>query len=219
ADSPTGRGRRVRRASGDQRELAILETAERLLETQSFHEISIDDLARGAGISRSTFYFYFESKQAVLLTLLDRIVLEANSARDRAMEAIEHDPASFLREAINAYFTSFGSHLAVTLAGAEAQATSPQIRALWSEVREGWVRDACVVIDAERARGAAPVTVATRDLVIALIQMNESVLRSTFTGEAPAVNPETLIDVLQSVWLNAVYGGVSPESLLELPPS
>ena len=62
------RGRRAVRPSGDDRELAILETAERLLDERSFAEISVDDLAKGAGISRPTFYFYFTSKDAVLLS-------------------------------------------------------------------------------------------------------------------------------------------------------
>ena len=59
------RGRRAARPSGDDRELAILETAIRLLDERQEHEISVDDLAKGAGISRPTFYFYFPSKDAV----------------------------------------------------------------------------------------------------------------------------------------------------------
>src|SRR5829696_3078398 len=94
------RGRRVRRATGDEREKAILETAERLLGERSLSEISVDDLARGAGISRPSFYFYFSSKEAVLLTLLDRMVEEATAARDDALEAPPEDPMEQLREGI-----------------------------------------------------------------------------------------------------------------------
>src|SRR4029077_19443864 len=64
------RGRRSSRPSGDDREQAILATAERLLEERALADISVDDLAKGAGISRPTFYFYFPSKEAVLLTLI-----------------------------------------------------------------------------------------------------------------------------------------------------
>ena len=77
----------MRRATGDDREQAILATAERLLEERPLHEISVDDLARGAGISRPTFYFYFASKDAVLLTLLDRVVDEARERRGDAARA------------------------------------------------------------------------------------------------------------------------------------
>jgi TetR/AcrR family transcriptional regulator, ethionamide resistance regulator len=43
------------RPSGDEREQAILATAERLLENRPFAAISVDDLAKGAGLSRPTF--------------------------------------------------------------------------------------------------------------------------------------------------------------------
>ncbi|MFY9265611.1 MAG: TetR/AcrR family transcriptional regulator [Solirubrobacterales bacterium] len=213
------RGRRVRRASGDERESAILETAEALLESQPFHEISIDDLARGAGISRSTFYFYFPSKEAVLLTLLDGVIAHADAGHDRAKAMLENNPAAFLRDSINAYVTSFGSHRAVTLAGAEAHATNPEVRKLWNQVREGWVQEAASAIAAERDRGAAPPGPPARDLAIALIQMNEGVLRATFAGDEPAVDEDDLIDVLHSIWLNAVYGHVPPAPLAETAPA
>ena len=89
------RGRRAARPSGDDREQAILATAERLLTDRSLREISVDDLARGAGISRPTFYFYFASKDAVLLTLLDRVVAEA----DAVTRAAFTEPATGAREA------------------------------------------------------------------------------------------------------------------------
>src|ERR1044071_9052485 len=92
------RGRRAPRVSGDERERAILETAERLLEKRSFHEISIDDLARGAGLSRPTFYFYFPSKEAVLLTLVDRMVEEARTGQGDALERFAEDPAYWMRQ-------------------------------------------------------------------------------------------------------------------------
>src|SRR6201996_4638102 len=69
-----GRGRRSIRPSGDDREQAILATAERLLEERAYADISVDDLAKGAGLSRPTFYFYFKSKEAVLLSLLEPMI-------------------------------------------------------------------------------------------------------------------------------------------------
>src|ERR1700740_3268269 len=80
SSSRTSRGRRSARPSGDDRELAILTTAERLLQQRPLADISVDDLAKGAGLSRPTFYFYFPSKDAVLLTLFERVIVEADSA-------------------------------------------------------------------------------------------------------------------------------------------
>jgi TetR/AcrR family transcriptional regulator, ethionamide resistance regulator len=207
AAAPSARGRRTRRSTGDDRERAILETAERLLAQRSLHEISVDDLARGAGISRPTFYFYFPSKEAVLLTLLDRMVDEARARMGPALERFAEDPPRWLREGITAIYETFSAHRAVTVAGADALATSPEARELWSRVMEGWVQLTTSVIEAERARGAAPDGVPARDLAIALNWMNERVLLSTFAGHQPAVAEENVLDVLVPIWLAAIYEG------------
>src|ERR1700709_129266 len=122
------RGRRAAPASGDDRERAILSTAERLLEAQPLGEISVDDLARGAGISRPTFYFYYPSKDAVLLTLLDRIIAEADDRADAALGPMDTavDPAGVWR-AINALFESFSNHRAVMIAGSAARPTNAEM--------------------------------------------------------------------------------------------
>jgi TetR/AcrR family transcriptional regulator, ethionamide resistance regulator len=203
--APT-RGRRARRTRGDDRERAILETAEQLLEERSFHEISVDDLARGAGISRPTFYFYFPSKDAVLLTLLDRMVEEARGRMGEALERFPEDPPRWLRAGITAIYETFSAHRAVTVAGADALSTSPEARELWERVMEGFVQVTTAVIEAERARGAAPAGVPARDLAIALNRMNERVFQSTFAGQAPAVAEADVLDVLVAAWLGAVYG-------------
>src|SRR3712207_3713380 len=104
------RSRRTKRATGDDRERAILETFERLVADRPLHEISIDDLAKGAGISRPTFYFYFASKEAVLLTLLDRMVAEGRERRGDALERLPGAPEDALRESIGAFYETFRAH-------------------------------------------------------------------------------------------------------------
>jgi AcrR family transcriptional regulator len=205
--SRPSRGRRAPRASGDDREREILATFERLLEERGLHAISIDDIARGAGISRPTFYFYFASKEAVLLSLFERMIEEARANQGDALERVGDDPASGLRTAIAAHYETFRAHRAVTLAGAEASATSPEVRAVWSSVMEGWVAETAAGIEAERARGAAPEGVPARDLATALVSMNERVLYATFAGHPPAVGEDSVVDVLLTIWLSAIYGG------------
>src|SRR4051794_41604829 len=114
-----GRGRRATRASGDDRERAILETAERLLEERPLSEISVDDLAKGAGISRPTFYFYFPSKDAVVLTIIDRLVAAAAGSREQALKTLaEGNPRAGLRQSLEDLYAAFRSRRAGGLAGA-----------------------------------------------------------------------------------------------------
>src|SRR3982750_3524973 len=104
ATTRLNRGRRTSRPSGDERQLAILATAETLLAERDFADISIDDLARGAGISRPTFYFYFPSKGAVLLTLPDQVTAEAERAAGNLLDRLAEDPRARWREAIACFF-------------------------------------------------------------------------------------------------------------------
>ncbi|MFI5954205.1 TetR/AcrR family transcriptional regulator [Cryptosporangium sp. NPDC051539] len=207
----TSRGRRKARPSGDERESAILATAERLLGERPFAEISIDDLARGAGISRPTFYFYFASKEAVLLSLLDRVGLEAHAG---ATDALEHsttdDPRALWRAAIRTFYETFSAHRSVALAAAQARTTSAEVGALWAGIVEGWVSRTQLAIESERARGAAPAgptAPPARDLAIALTAMNERVIHGTFGGLEPAIAGPDVVDVLLGVWLAAIYQG------------
>jgi AcrR family transcriptional regulator len=209
-DARPARGRRAARVSGDERERSILTTAERLLEEQPFHEISIDDLARGAGISRPTFYFYFPSKEAVLLTLLDRMVEEARSGQGDALERFAEDPAYWLRQGITAVYETFRLHRAVVLAAADVRATSEEGRELWARVMEQWVEETTAAIESERARGTAPGGLPARDLAVALNLMNERLLLATLAGYKPAVDEASAVDVLVTVWLRAIYGSTAP---------
>jgi TetR/AcrR family transcriptional regulator, ethionamide resistance regulator len=200
------RGRRQSRPSGDDRQLAILTTAERLLAERDFADISIDDLARGAGISRPTFYFYFPSKVAVLLTLLDRVVQEAERATGDVLRRLAEDPRARWRQAIARFYETFDRHRAVALACARVQHANPEVRALWSAVMEGWVTRTQSAIQAERRRGAAPPGLPARDLAIALNAMNERVFYGMFSGIEPVIARGKVVDVLLEVWLRTVYG-------------
>ncbi len=208
--SPTretpARGRRSARASGDERERAIFVTAERLLEERSLGEISVEDLARGAGISRPTFYFYFPSKDAVLLTLVERMVEEAAGGREEALAKLSEDPRAAWRQGLQAYFETFGAHRAVIRAAAELRLTNPEARDLWTQVMESWIADASAIIEAERVRGAAAPGRPARELAIALVQMNERALFATLSGEDPALEEADVMDVLVDVWMRAIYG-------------
>lgn len=199
------RGRRSTRPSGDDRELAILATAEQLLDERPLAEISVDDLAKGAGISRPTFYFYFPSKEAVLRTLFERVVVAADATMLQGIGP-GSDPVQLWRDGIYRFFGSFQDHQAVSLAALATRTTSAEIRELWSQFMQKWVAHVATVIDAERARGAAPVTIPAHDLSAALNLMNERTMIATFSGEQPAMARETALDTLAHLWIVGIYG-------------
>jgi AcrR family transcriptional regulator len=204
------RGRRSARPSGDDRELAILATAERLLEDRPLADISVDDLAKGAGISRPTFYFYFASKEAVLLTLLDRVGTEADTALERLgvnADGDRHkDRDDMWRTGINVFFETFRSHKGVTRASWAARESSAEVRQLWSIFMQKWITHTAAVIEVERARGAAPETLPAGDLATALNLMNERALFASFANEPPSVPEARVLETLVHIWVTSIYG-------------
>lgn len=198
------RGRRSTRPSGDDRELAILSTAERLLQDRPLAEISVDDLAKGAGLSRPTFYFYFPSKDAVLLTLFEQVIVEADSALEAMAANPPADVEALWRTGINVFVETFGSHRAVSLA-ADLGRTNKDLRDLWSRFMQKWVGHIAAVIEAERARGAAPVTLPAHELSAALNLLNEKVMLTSFAGERPSVPGGQLLDTLVHIWVTSIY--------------
>lgn len=71
---------------------AILDTAQRYITTKGYEEMTTQDLLESLQISRGAFYHYFESKQALLMALVERIAEQAEQlivpiASDRALPA------------------------------------------------------------------------------------------------------------------------------------
>jgi TetR/AcrR family transcriptional regulator, ethionamide resistance regulator len=205
--TPPGRGRRVKHPSGEDRERAILATAEALLSERPLKDISVDDLARGAGISRPTFYFYFPSKEAVVLTLLDRVAGEARTGRDSVLARLGEGVGApeVWRDALGTIYETFRAHRPVVLAAADLFNESEEVRKLWGRVIEGFVGETAAVIELERDRGVAPPGPDARALATALNWMNERVFYAGFAGQDPALPDDAMLDTLLSVWSRSIY--------------
>ena len=204
------RGRRTARVSGDERQDAILITAEALLGERAFDDISIEDLAGGAGISRPTFYFYFSSKDEVLLALLDRVITEVEHRIAELPRDFEGDPAGAWTRSIGTFVEVFVSHRGVSIAAIAARARNVEVRALWSKSMQSWADFSTDVIQSERARGAAPEGIDAHDLAVSLNLMNERVITAVLNQESPAIAESRALDVLSTIWIRSIYGSVNP---------
>jgi AcrR family transcriptional regulator len=210
--TPKARGRRGTRVSGDDRERAILETAEQLLEEKPLSEISVDDLAKGAGISRSTFYFYFPSRDAVVLTIIERMIPAITAAsRPEAMAQLPENPRAGLTQLLEEIYDAFLERKAVVLAAAALRTSNTEAQELWEAIMDRWISDAAAIIEVERARAVAPQGLPARDLATALVQMNERVQFATFVSEKPSLDRDKAIEVCVEIWMRAIYGTVDPE--------
>ena len=122
----------------------------------------------------------------MLLTLFERVIVEADSALESLVANPPADLKALWRIGINVFVETFGSHRSVSLA-ADSARTNADIRKLWSRFMEKWVGHIAMVIETERSRGAAPVTLPADELSAALNLLNEKMMLSSFAGDSPSV--------------------------------
>lgn len=82
---------------------ALIEAALAALESQGWHELSLRDVARQAGVSHTAPYRHFESKEALLTTLAEVGHTELADAMEAAVRDAPDDPLGQLRGVGRAY--------------------------------------------------------------------------------------------------------------------
>src|SRR5215211_7127684 len=103
-----GRQRRRIRLDNDQRRAQLLALAKRAFSEQSYDEVSIDDLAREAKISKGLLYHYFPTKRDLYVAGLTEIANDLVAA----ITAVPQDaaPADRVRLGLDAYLAHVMEH-------------------------------------------------------------------------------------------------------------
>jgi AcrR family transcriptional regulator len=205
---PSSRRRTRRpRARSRSRDVAgsILDAAEALLEERPLAELTVADVIEAAGVSRGSFYFYFESKEAVVAALLERIVDEVYAASLPWMERGDTDPREALERSVAGSLRLWRRHAAVMRSTVESWQAVPELRELWGDVLRRFTTAAAVQIERDREAGLAVAGPPAEELAGVLVAMNE---RTFYFAVVDALGePDArLVEALTSVWLAAVYG-------------
>lgn len=102
-----------------------------------YNAARISDMVRHAGISQGNFYRHFQSKDEILLAVLEGPLdeLRRASGGQHRTEVVLTD----LVAANRAYFSSYARHRHLIRVMREAAATNPEFGRLWLSVRRGFV--------------------------------------------------------------------------------
>src|SRR4051812_25556107 len=203
--SPAGT-RRGRRRPAEGRDVAgsILDAAEGLLAKRGMTDLTVADVIEAAGVSRGSFYFYFESKQAVVAALLERIVDEVHEASLPWFERGDTPPERALREAVTGSLALWRRHAAVLRSTIEGWQSDPELRNLWSDVLRRFTDAAAEQIERDREAGVASDGPPARSLAAALVAMNERCFYLAVVDMQPESDDE-LVEALTAIWLSSIY--------------
>jgi AcrR family transcriptional regulator len=202
--APGAAGRRRAPTKGDRREEALLDALEQLLGQQPISRVSVDRIARAAGLTRTAFYFYFASKEAALRRLVERAVAAIWEVPDSWL-LDEGDPEEGLERGLAVTAEAWAKHGAVFAAVAETAANDADLWGFWREQLEGFIDAAAKRIEADRARGLTREGIDPRPLAEALCWMNERYLYVSLARDDNRRPPEEVQRVLLDLWRRAIY--------------
>ncbi|ABH00421.1 transcriptional regulator, TetR family (plasmid) [Rhodococcus jostii RHA1] len=196
-----------RNLKGDRREQAILEGAYEILRTEPLRNVSIDDLAKRAGLSRSSFYFYFESKWQVLSALLSSVTADVFTASAMIFERPPGiSPEAAIEHAVSEVMVVWERHGHVLREVGDAAAAEPTLGAQWDKILGRFVDAAAAAIERDRAAGVALDGPPARSLAAALIWMGERNLGLMSMRSENAIRTEDMVETVTTVWLRTVFG-------------
>ena len=209
---PPRRDKRVITAERDGGvEHAIFEATEKVLAARSIREASVAELIATAGVSRGTFYHYFESKYAVVTELFERLledVFEVFRTRwfDRQTVAGE-DHEAVLFDLHAGCYAVFREHAPIMRAVADAYPHEDAVSAAFEAMIGRLIDGAATKIAADRTAGLAKPGRDARELAAALIWMNERVYYVDSTpGAEDWASADAAVRTVASVWAAAIYG-------------
>lgn len=195
-----------RRSRGDRQREAIVGAVRELLGVKSFADLSVSMISERAGVARSGFYFYFDSKYAVLAVIVSDVMEELDKiTHDYAPREPDETPAEFAKRMVGSAAAVYASNDPVMQACALAQNTDAQIREIMNDF-EDTVIDKIVGLIRQDA-GARPIS----DDLPALVRMLTATTALTLSHDSGFVgrgtDPARAVEVLERLWLNALWGG------------
>jgi AcrR family transcriptional regulator len=189
--------------TADLRESILAATA-RLLSEHSFTDLAVSDILRVAAVSRGSFYFYFDSKQAVLAELVRRAVGRGHAAAEPWL-ASPADPIAALRAGITAGAELWQASAPVLRAIVENWRADPRLTELWLEQMRTFTD---VTIAQITADPRAMQNLAGQDIeaiASALTWLGERLYYLAATGTPPFDDTDTLVSTLLHIWTSTLY--------------
>lgn len=196
----------IRRSRGDRQRDAIVTAVRELLQERSFADLSVSTISERAGVARSGFYFYFDSKYAVLAVILGDASEELDKLTHHfAAREPGETPSAFAKRMVGSAAAVFANNDPVMTACAVARNTDAQIREMMDDVYDS-VMDKIVTL-LEQDADARPISKDLRGLVRTLAATTAMTLThdSAFVGRGE--DPARAVEIVERLWLCALWGG------------
>lgn len=197
------------RRRGDKQRHAIVQAVRELLEEKPFAELSVSTISDRAGVARSGFYFYFDSKYAVLAQILGEVAHELEElTHDFAPRGDDETPAEFAKRMVGSAAAVYAHNDPVMSACNIARNTDAEIRDILDGYNDAIIDQIVPIVEAEIRGGTAdPITTDVRTLVRTLAATTAFALSGDSAFVGPDRDVDRVVQVLEKLWLHALWGG------------
>ncbi|CAN5167982.1 TetR/AcrR family transcriptional regulator [soil metagenome] len=183
-------------------EATVLRAMEDLLEEgATYAALSVERIAKRAGISRTAFYFYFADKRELLMRLASELSDELYGEADAWWSGAGDGPAQ-LKVALGKIAVLYRAHGPLVCAIVELSTYDEIVGPFWHAL-VGRFGDASAARIAAEGSSGVPSPEAT---AFALVWMTERTLHQMLVQEG-GVSDDDLVQALAGVWVATVYGG------------
>jgi len=189
----------------EQIERLLLDATERLMaDGASFTELSVDRLATEAGISRASFYVYFEDKGDLLRRLAGQVFDDLATAAERWWGVSgRRDPADVLA-AMTALVATYRRHQPLLVALNEMAGYDAVVGATYREILAAIATRLAAVIDAGQDDGFIRQELSAQTAATSLTWMVERTCQQTLPGTPESGDGKLAATLTQIIW-GALY--------------
>jgi AcrR family transcriptional regulator len=190
-----------RRRTREEVQAAVRDALVELLAERAFKDVTIDELARRAGLSRTAFYFYYPDKNEVLKEAADDAATAIYAEADRWWHG-EGPPEQLVREALEGIANVYSQHSSVLRAAVEATTYDRGFQDFYESLISRFVDATAEHLQREVDSGRAR-PLETRLVAESLVWMAERCAYAFFLIENRPVSE--VIAPLTGVWVHALY--------------
>jgi len=170
-----------------------------------FKNLTVDELARAAGLSRTAFYFYFPGKEQALMSAAAEVTGELYERADTWWHG-DGPPEQRVRDALAGILAVYVEHAALLRAAVELTGYSVEFEEFYKALLDRFVSATAEHLRSEQQAGRLrdlDCEVTAESLVWMAERCNHVLIKQ-------GRSPQELVDAMTSIWVHALY----PDRLL-----
>jgi AcrR family transcriptional regulator len=215
-NEPRNTGSRIRKRVARRRDDLILDALERLLAKKSMAELDVEPIAVEAGITRSRFYFYYDSKHDALAALLRRLQGVLGAAYNHPdswfvgrLNTVR--PRDSMRKTIDIVAKSWWPHRFVLRETSDLWAAPSTVSDAWLHAIDSAADRVAESIERERKLGVAPPGLDARLIAEGLIWQSERIFFRVYAEIPGSMSEEDAKTVGLELWMRTIFLADDPD--------